>query len=110
MLKSALDLSFPAGAKGLQIETQLQYASLLQAANRLDQASSLYRQVLAADVSNTQAWQGLVRVQHAMKQDPQALDRRYTHYNLLRTIEDNFGLEPLTVNDRNAKPITDIWK
>jgi tetratricopeptide (TPR) repeat protein len=73
VLKSALELPFPAGAKGLQVETQLQYASLLQAANRLDQAGALYRQVLAADVSNTQAWQGLVRVQHAMHQDTQAL-------------------------------------
>ena len=73
VLKSALDLPFPAGAKGLQVETQLQYASLLQAANRLEQAGALYRQVLAADVSNTPGWQGLIRVQHAMQQDPQAL-------------------------------------
>ncbi len=73
VLKSALDLPFPTGAKGLKVETQLQYASLLQAANRLDQAGALFRQVLASDVSNTPAWQGLVRVQHAMKQDPQAL-------------------------------------
>ena len=73
VLKSALELPFPAGAKGLQVETQLQYASLLQAANRLDQAGALYRQVLAADVSNTQAWQGLIRVQHAMQQDALAL-------------------------------------
>jgi tetratricopeptide (TPR) repeat protein len=73
VLKSALDLPFPTGAKGLKVETQLQYASLLQAANRLDQAGALFRQVLASDVSNTPAWQGLIRVQHAMKQDPQAL-------------------------------------
>ncbi len=33
----------------------------------------MYRQVLAADVANTQAWQGLVWVQHAMHADPQAL-------------------------------------
>jgi hypothetical protein len=49
-------------------------------------------------------------VKEARQQDPQALDRRYTHYNVLRTIEENFGLETLTVNDREAKPITDIWK
>jgi hypothetical protein len=29
---------------------------------------------------------------------------------LLRTIEDNFGLEPLAAGDRDASPITDIWK
>ena len=73
VLKSALELPYPAGAKGLQVETQLQYASLLQAANHLDQANELYRQVLATDVSNTQAWQGLVRVQHAMHEDAQAV-------------------------------------
>ncbi len=73
VLHSALDLPFPAGARGLKVETQLQYASLLQQANRLDQAGALFRQVLASDVSNTPAWQGLIRVQHAMKDDPQAL-------------------------------------
>ena len=73
VLHSALDLPFPPGAQGLKVETQLQYASLLQQANRLDQASALFRQILASDVSNTAAWQGLVRVQHAMKNDPQAL-------------------------------------
>ena len=49
-------------------------------------------------------------VKEANQQDAKALDRRYTHYNVLRTIEDNFGLEPLTANDRDAKPITGIWK
>jgi hypothetical protein len=42
--------------------------------------------------------------------DPKVLDRRYTHYSVLRTIEDNFGLEPLAAGDREAAPITDIWK
>ena len=49
-------------------------------------------------------------VKPANQQDPAALGRRYTHYNVLRTIEDNFGLEPLGANDREAQPITDIWK
>jgi hypothetical protein len=35
---------------------------------------------------------------------------KYTHYNLLRTIEDNFALEPMTSNDKNAKAVTGIWK
>jgi hypothetical protein len=38
------------------------------------------------------------------------LGRHYNHYSLLRTIEENFGLEPLTENDREAALITDIWK
>jgi hypothetical protein len=49
-------------------------------------------------------------VKPANQQDPKALAKPYTHYSVLRTIEDNFGLEPLTANDRNASPITDIWK
>ncbi|MDE3104179.1 MAG: BCSC C-terminal domain-containing protein [Acidobacteriota bacterium] len=72
VLHSALDLPFPAGAQGLKVETQLQYAALLQQANRLDQAAALYRQVLASDVANTNAWQGLIRVQHAAKDDAAA--------------------------------------
>ena len=49
-------------------------------------------------------------VKGASQQDPKVLDRHYTHYDVLRTIEDNFGLEPLAAGDRDATPITDIWK
>ena len=49
-------------------------------------------------------------VKEASQQDPKVLDRHYTHYNVLRTIEDNFGLKPLAEGDRDAAPITDIWK
>ena len=49
-------------------------------------------------------------VKEASQQDPKVLDRYYTHYNVLRTIEDNFGLEPLSAGDRDAAAITDIWK
>lgn len=73
ILQTALDLPFPAGARGLQTETQLQYASLLLQTNRLVQAAGLYKQILATDHANTAAWQGLIRVQHAMKEDRQAL-------------------------------------
>ena len=73
VLRSALDLPFPADASGLKIETQLQYAGLLQQANHIDQAAGLYRQVLAADMTNAGAWQGLIRAEHAMKQDAQAV-------------------------------------
>ena len=72
VLRIALDVPFPADAHGVKVETLLQYAGLLQQANRLDQASGLFRQVLASDPSNTQAWEGLIRVEHAMKQDAQA--------------------------------------
>jgi hypothetical protein len=49
-------------------------------------------------------------VKEASRQDAKVLDRHYTHYSVLRTIEDNFGLEPLSEGDRDASPITDIWK
>jgi hypothetical protein len=49
-------------------------------------------------------------VKEGSQQDPKVLDRHYTHYSVLRTIEDNFGLEPLAEGDRDAAPIKDIWK
>ena len=49
-------------------------------------------------------------VKDASQQDATVLGRHYTHYNVLRTIEENFGLEPLAAGDREATPITDIWK
>jgi tetratricopeptide (TPR) repeat protein len=69
VLHSALELPFPTDGNGLKVETQLQYASLLQQANRPEQAAGLFRQVLAADPSNTVAWEGLVRVQHTAHSD-----------------------------------------
>ena len=49
-------------------------------------------------------------VKEGSQQDAKVLDRVYTHYSVLRTIEDNFGLEPLAEGDRDAAPIKDIWK
>lgn len=34
----------------------------------------------------------------------------YNHYNVLRTIEENFGLCALGDGDGGARPITDIWR
>ena len=73
VLRSALELPFPADARGLKADTQLQYASLLLQANRIEQASGLYRQVLAEDPNNVLAWQGLVDAEHAMHNDQLAL-------------------------------------
>src|SRR5271166_6267711 len=49
-------------------------------------------------------------VKAASQQDAASLGKRYSHYSVLRTIEDNFGLAPLTANDRSAGAITGIWK
>jgi tetratricopeptide (TPR) repeat protein len=73
ILKSALDMPFPNNGKGLQVETQMQYADLLQLGNHKDQAAGLYRQVLTEDPANVNAWQGLVRVEHEMGQDAAAV-------------------------------------
>ena len=37
-------------------------------------------------------------------------DTRYTHYSLLRTIGDAWGLDPLTDNDRNADGMAELLK
>ena len=72
VLKAALDLPFPADTKGMQADTELQYAALLEQANHLDQAAGLYKRVLARDPNNLGAWRGLVRAQHAAGNDPLA--------------------------------------
>ena len=41
---------------------------------------------------------------------PGEVTNTYTHYSVLRTIEDNFGLAPLNSGDSNAVPITEVWK
>ena len=72
VLKSALDLPFPAGARGLKSDVEMQYAALLAAAGHNDQASGLYRQVLAGDSTNTSAWEGLVETLHGQGSDVDA--------------------------------------
>ncbi len=73
VLQIALDLPFPVSARGVKADTELQYAGLLLAARRYEQASALYRKVLAADTTNTEAWQGLIQTEHAVGQDANAL-------------------------------------
>lgn len=72
VLRSALELPFPAGARGLKADVEMQYAALLAAAGHGDQAAGLYRQVLAGDSTNTAAWQGLVQTLHTAGRDGEA--------------------------------------
>ncbi len=37
------------------------------------------------------------------------VNERYDHYDMLRTIEDNFGVQPINSGDSKAKVITGIW-
>jgi len=45
-----------------------------------------------------------------MVQANNTLSQNYNHYNVLRTVEDNFGLVPLSYGDFHAAPIMGIWK
>jgi hypothetical protein len=45
-----------------------------------------------------------------MVQSNKEVRTNYNHYNVLRSIEENFGLCPLGEGDGGAKPITDVWK
>jgi len=49
-------------------------------------------------------------VKPAAQQNQADLQQPYNHYNVLRTIEDNFGLTPLADGDGKANPITGVWK
>ena len=71
-LQLALSLPFPADARGLRADVQMQYAALLEAAGRHEQAAGLYREVLAADSTNTGAWVGLIQTEHSLGNDPDA--------------------------------------
>ncbi len=72
-LEAALQLPFAADAKKVKTDMQVQLAGILLASNHLEQAATLYSQVLALDHGNTAAWQGLTRVQHGMGHDQEAL-------------------------------------
>ena len=73
VLASALKLPFPADAKGAKLDTQFQYAGILLATGHFDQASGLYRQVLAQDPSDVAAWQGLIEAEHGLGHDAEAV-------------------------------------
>jgi tetratricopeptide (TPR) repeat protein len=73
MLQGALGLAFPADATGVKAQTQIEYAGILFAQNKVEQAAAQYRQVLAGDHGNTAAWQGLVRAEHTLGHDADAM-------------------------------------
>ena len=72
VLQSALELPFPADARGVRADVQLQYAGLLDAAGHKDQAAGLYRQVLEGDSTNIAAYEGLINTDHELGHDADA--------------------------------------
>jgi cellulose synthase operon protein C len=72
-LDRALHLALPEGGGKMAAQIRVQYAALLAATNRHEQAASLYRQVTAEQPDDPAAWQGLVLAQHRMHDDAGAL-------------------------------------
>jgi tetratricopeptide (TPR) repeat protein len=74
VLRSALDLPFPEGGAGVKADMQLQFAALLSTAGHHEQAIGLYRQVLASDSTNSNAWIGLIQNLHQIGRDQDAYE------------------------------------
>jgi tetratricopeptide (TPR) repeat protein len=73
VLVQALALPFPNNGSTLKSDTKLQYAGILIAAKRYDQAATLYTQILTEDRNNVSAWMGLISAHHELHQDAQAI-------------------------------------
>jgi len=74
VLAQALALPFPDGGSTLKTGTRLQYAGILMAAKRYDQAAEMYKQVLAEETSSLPAWMGLVTAEHQLGHDNQSIE------------------------------------
>ena len=74
VLAQALALPFPDNGANLKTGTRLQYAGILMAAKRYDQAAELYKQVLNDDTASLPAWMGLVTADHQLALDKDAID------------------------------------
>ena len=73
VLEQAVKLPIPPGAKLAKTDLQTQLAGVLLANHQLDQAATVYRQIIAGDAGNIAAWQGLVEVLHESGNDQEAL-------------------------------------
>ncbi|WP_263358261.1 cellulose synthase subunit BcsC-related outer membrane protein [Acidicapsa ligni] len=74
VLAQALALPFPDNGANLKTGTRLQYAGILMAAKRYDQAAELYKQILNDGTDSLPAWMGLVTADHQLGQDRDAID------------------------------------
>jgi cellulose synthase operon protein C len=74
VLAQALSLPFPDNGSTLKSGTRLQYAGILMAARRYDQAAELYKRVLNDETSSLPAWMGLVTAEHQLQQDKAAIE------------------------------------
>ena len=74
VLAQALALPFPDDGSTLKTGTRLQYAGILMAAKRYDQAAELYKQILAEETSSLPAWMGLVTAEHLLGHDNESIE------------------------------------
>jgi tetratricopeptide (TPR) repeat protein len=74
VLAQALALPFPENGANLKEGTRLQYAGILMAAKRYDQAAELYKQILNDNTSSLPAWMGLVTAEHQLEHDADAIE------------------------------------
>ena len=74
VLAQALALPFPDDGSTLKTGTRLQYAGILMAARRYDQAAELYKQILAEETSSLPAWMGLVTAEHLLGHDNDSIE------------------------------------
>ena len=74
ILAQALALPFPEEGATLKEGTRLQYAGILMAAKRYDQAAELYKQILNDNTASLPAWMGLVTAEHQLEHDAAAID------------------------------------
>jgi tetratricopeptide (TPR) repeat protein len=73
LLSQVLALPFPNHGRDLPIGRQMEYANLLSAAQKYNAALSLYRQVVAQDPQNEDAWRAMIATEHSMGNDEEAL-------------------------------------
>jgi tetratricopeptide (TPR) repeat protein len=73
LLSQVLALPFPNHGRDLPIGRQMEYANLLSAAQKYNAALSLYRQVVAQDPQNEDAWRAIIATEHSMGNDEEAL-------------------------------------
>jgi cellulose synthase operon protein C len=73
-LEEALSLPFADGGRHMTAELRLQYAAVLAATGRQEQAAGLYGQVVIEQPGSFTAWQGLILSQHMSHDDAGAVE------------------------------------
>jgi tetratricopeptide (TPR) repeat protein len=73
LLSQVLALPFPNHGRDLPVSRQMQYADLLATAQKYNASLSIYRQVVAQDPGNEEAWRAMIAAEHSMGNDEEGL-------------------------------------